>query len=134
MNAGPARLPQHHVTLDYCRELGVAIEPFINQNADAYLYREGTTALSNKPIRHRTAKADAYGYVAEMLAKATDQGALDGQLTETDKAALIGFLSSFGAIGNKAAGFAYTGATAAAGTRSSPVPGWKAVRRTRRTH
>ncbi|TDD13858.1 flavin monoamine oxidase family protein [Kribbella turkmenica] len=109
MNAGPARLPQHHVTLDYCRELGVAIEPFINQNADAYLYREGTTALSNKPIRHRTAKADAYGYVAEMLAKATDQGALDGQLTAADKQALIGFLSSFGAIGNKAAGFAYTG-------------------------
>ena len=27
MNAGPARIPQHHTTLDYCRELGVAIEP-----------------------------------------------------------------------------------------------------------
>lgn len=27
MNAGPGRIPQHHVTLDYCRELGVAIEP-----------------------------------------------------------------------------------------------------------
>src|ERR1044071_8359337 len=34
MNAGPGRIPQHHVTLDYCRELGVAIEPFVNQNAD----------------------------------------------------------------------------------------------------
>ncbi len=123
MNAGPARLPQHHVTLDYCRELGVAIEPFINQNADAYLYREGTTALSNKPIRHRTAKADAYGYVAEMLAKATDQGALDGQLTETDKAALIGFLSSFGAIGNKAAGFAYTGRDGRRGYAVEPGAG-----------
>jgi monoamine oxidase len=50
MNAGPGRIPQHHVTLDYCRELGVAIEPFVNQNADAYLYREGTTSLSNKAI------------------------------------------------------------------------------------
>ncbi len=48
MNAGPGRIPQHHVTLDYCRELGVAIEPFVNQNADAYLYREGTTALSEQ--------------------------------------------------------------------------------------
>ncbi|NUR99511.1 MAG: FAD-dependent oxidoreductase, partial [Kribbellaceae bacterium] len=83
MNAGPARLPQHHVTLDYCRELGVAIEPFVNQNADAYLYREGTTALSNKAIRHRTAKADVYGYVAELLETATDQGALDTLLTDT---------------------------------------------------
>jgi monoamine oxidase len=109
MNAGPGRIPQHHVTLDYCRELGVAIEPFVNQNADAYLYREGTTALSNQPIRHRTAKADVYGYVSELLAKATDQGALDGYLTATDKQALIGFLSSFGSIGNKASGYTYTG-------------------------
>ncbi|TDC22925.1 flavin monoamine oxidase family protein [Kribbella albertanoniae] len=109
MNAGPARIPQHHVTLDYCRELGVAIEPFINQNADAYLYREGTTALSNKPIRHRTAKADVYGYVSELLAKATDQGALDSYLTVSDKQALIGFLTSFGSIANKDGGFKYTG-------------------------
>ena len=78
MNAGPGRIPQHHMTLDYCKELGVAIEPFTNQNADAYLYREGSTALSNTPVRHRAAKADAYGYVSELLAKATDQGALDG--------------------------------------------------------
>lgn len=109
MNAGPARIPQHHVTLDYCRELGVAIEPFINQNADAYLYREGTTALSNKAIRHRTAKADVYGYVSELLAKATDQGALDNVLTPTDKEALIGFLRSLGSIGTKADGFKYSG-------------------------
>jgi monoamine oxidase len=123
MNAGPGRIPQHHVTLDYCRELGVAIEPFVNQNADAYLYREGTTSLSNKAIRHRTAKADVYGYVSELLAKATDQGALDSYLTATDKEALIGFLSSFGSIGNKAAGFAYTGADGRRGYDVEPGAG-----------
>jgi monoamine oxidase len=123
MNAGPARIPQHHVTLDYCRELGVAIEPFVNQNADAYLYREGSTALSNKPIRHRTAKADAYGYVSELLAKATDQGALDTYLTETDKQALIGFLTSFGSIGNKASGYAYTGTDGRRGYDVEPGAG-----------
>jgi monoamine oxidase len=123
MNAGPGRLPQHHLTLEYCRELGVAIEPFVNQNADAYLYREGTTALSGKAIRHRTAKADVYGYVAELLATATDQGALDSLLTETDKQALIGFLSSFGSIGNKAAGFAYTGADGRRGYEVEPGAG-----------
>jgi monoamine oxidase len=123
MNAGPARIPQHHVTLDYCRELGVAIEPFVNQNADAYLYREGTTALSNKPIRHRTAKADAYGYVSELLAKATDQGALDSYLTSDDKAALIGFLTSFGSIGNKASGFEYTGTDGRRGYVVEPAAG-----------
>ena len=104
MNAGPGRIPQHHVTLDYCRELGVAIEPFVNQNADAYLYREGSTALSNTAVRHRAAKADVYGYVSELLAKATDQGSLDGYLTAADKESLISFLGSFGAIGPKVPG------------------------------
>ncbi|TDO50662.1 monoamine oxidase [Kribbella sp. VKM Ac-2527] len=123
MNAGPARIPQHHVTLDYCRELGVAIEPFVNQNADAYLYREGTTALSSKPIRHRTAKADVYGYVSELLAKATDQGALDSALTATDKDALITFLRSFGSIGTKEEGFKYTGTSGRRGYEVEPGAG-----------
>lgn len=114
MNAGPGRIPQHHVTLDYCRELGVAIEPFVNQNADAYLYREGSTALSNTAVRHRAAKADVYGYVSELLAKATDQGSLDAYLTAADKEALMSFLGSFGAIGPKVPGdaassYKYTG-------------------------
>ena len=39
-NAGPARIPQHHTTLDYCRELGVPIEIFANANADAWYYHE----------------------------------------------------------------------------------------------
>ncbi|MET3920326.1 flavin monoamine oxidase family protein [Arthrobacter sp. UYEF20] len=114
MNAGPARIPQHHVTLDYCRELGVPIEPFVNQNADAYLYREDHTALSNTAVRHRAAKADVYGYVSELLAKATDQGSLDGYLTAADKESLIDFLTGFGDIGPRvpgdaAASFRYTG-------------------------
>jgi monoamine oxidase len=31
-NPGPSRVPQHHVTMDYYRELGVAIELFGNEN------------------------------------------------------------------------------------------------------
>jgi monoamine oxidase len=104
MNAGPARLPQSHITLDYCRELGVPIQPFINQNANALIYNEKTGA----PVqRYRTAKADMYGYVSELLAKALDQGALDRQLSTEDKDQLLTFLSSFGAIGGKADGYAY---------------------------
>lgn len=38
-NPGPARIAQHHTTLDYCRELGVAVEPFANVNADAYFFQ-----------------------------------------------------------------------------------------------
>jgi monoamine oxidase len=59
--------------------------------------------------RYRTAKADVYGYVAELLAKATDQGALDARLTADDKGRLLSFLQGFGAIGGRADGWAYTG-------------------------
>ncbi|GAB2852606.1 flavin monoamine oxidase family protein [Streptomyces deserti] len=109
MNAGPARLPQSHVTLEYCRELGVPVEVFTNQNANAYIYHESSAALAGQPIRWRTAKADVHGYVSELLAKATDQGALDAELTAADKERLIAFLRNFGAIKGKADGYAYTG-------------------------
>ncbi|MEV4760460.1 FAD-dependent oxidoreductase [Micromonospora sp. NPDC049559] len=107
LNAGPARLAQWMVTLDYCRELGVPIEVFTNANADARIYNESTGMTSAQ--RYRTAKADVYGYVSELLAKATDQGALDAQLTAEDKERLLAFLQNFGAIGGRTQGWAYTG-------------------------
>lgn len=106
-NAGPARLAQWMVTLDYCRELGVPIEVFTNSNAQAYVYNE--SAGMKSPMRWRTAKADVYGYVAELLAKATDTGALDQRLTSADKDRLLTFLQGFGSIGGKADGYAYKG-------------------------
>lgn len=104
VNCGPARLAQWMVTLDYCRELHVPIEAFSNQNADAFLYNSVTMTA---PERWRTAKADVYGYVSELLAKATNQGALDDTLTATDKQALISFLESWGAISRST--FSYAG-------------------------
>ncbi|MDT0342670.1 flavin monoamine oxidase family protein [Streptomyces litchfieldiae] len=109
MNAGPARLPQSHVTLEYCRELDVPLEVFTNQNANAYIHHENSPALAGRPVRWRTAKADVYGYVSELLAKATDQGALDAELTGEDKERLLAFLQNFGAIQGRADGWAYTG-------------------------
>ncbi|MGY1593392.1 flavin monoamine oxidase family protein [Geodermatophilus sp. SYSU D00708] len=109
LNAGAARIAQWMVTLDYCRELGVAIEPFANQNADAFIYHQGSAAQAGTPIRFRTARADVYGYVSELLAKATDQGALDAELSAADKDRLLDFLRGFGAIGGRTDGWAYTG-------------------------
>ncbi|MEU8283570.1 FAD-dependent oxidoreductase [Micromonospora sp. NPDC048905] len=106
-NAGPGRIAQWMLTMDYCRELGVPIEVFTNQNADAWIYNE--SAGMTEPVRYRTAKADVYGYVSELLAKATDQGALDGRLTTDDRDRLLSFLQSFGAIGGRASDWAYTG-------------------------
>ncbi|BCJ62754.1 flavin monoamine oxidase family protein [Micromonospora endophytica] len=130
LNAGPARIAQHMVTLDYCRELGVPIEMFGNQNADSYYFNENAGPLSDRPIRHREAKADIYGYVSELLAKATDQGALDGHLTGEDKERLLEFLRGFGSIGGRVAGdpaasWRYTG-TSRRGYEVEPGAGFEA--------
>src|SRR6478609_3283755 len=110
LNAGPARIAQWMVTLDYCRELGVAIEPLANQNADEVIYHQ-KGPLSGHPIAYRTAKADVYGYISELLAKATDKGALDGELTATDKDHLLDFLRDFGDIEGRKHGWRYTGSS-----------------------
>ncbi|PZG09955.1 flavin monoamine oxidase family protein [Nonomuraea aridisoli] len=94
-NAGPGRIAPWMVTLDYCRELGVPIETFVNRNAAAYVHTNGQT------MRARTAQADMYGYVAELLAKATDLGALDKMITKDDRERLLDFLRRFGDLGPK---------------------------------
>jgi monoamine oxidase len=128
-NPGPARIAQHHTTLDYCRELAVAVEPFANVNADAYFHQEhGSGALAGQPTRHRAARADIYGYISELLAKAIDQGGLDEELTSDDGAAVIEFLRGFGALdaddrylGTERRGYATPpGAGTQAGTPTQP--------------
>ncbi|NYV74122.1 flavin monoamine oxidase family protein [Streptomyces sp. UH6] len=104
MNAGPGRLAQWMNTLDYCRELGVEVEVFTNSNASALIYNERNGMTS--PVRYRTAKADVYGYVSELLAKATGAGALDADLTADDKERLLSFLRGHGALGGD---YKYTG-------------------------
>ncbi|MGP2437720.1 flavin monoamine oxidase family protein [Streptomyces sp. JW3] len=104
MNCGPGRLAQWMVTLDYCRELGVDVEVFTNSNASALIYNENSGMTA--PVQYRTAKADVYGYVSELLAKATDSGALDAALTADDKERLRTFLKSYGSLG---ADYKYTG-------------------------
>ncbi len=96
-NPGPARIPQHHITLDYCQELGVPIEVFTNVNEAAYYYNEGVGPLSNlrffrNGVRIREAKTDMRGYMTELLAKAIDQDALDLPLTTEDIEKMLEFL------------------------------------------
>lgn len=99
LNTRPARLPQWMVTLDYCRELGVPVEVFTNVDADAYIFN--ASAGMTKPVRHRTAKADVHGHVSELLAKATDKGALDAELTAEDRERLVEFLKDYGQLGDR---------------------------------
>jgi monoamine oxidase len=95
-NVGATRIPQSHITMDYCRELGVELQMFGNQNANTMVHYKSDTPLSNTSITYRAAKADTFGYMSELLQKATNQGALDQVLSKDDKDALSEFLSSFG--------------------------------------
>ncbi|MFM9378507.1 flavin monoamine oxidase family protein [Gordonia sp. VNK21] len=95
-NLGATRIPQTHITLDYCRELGVEIQQFGNQNATTLVNYTGDQPLAHQSVTYRAAKADTYGYISELLTKATNRGALDDVLSRDDKEALTEFLADFG--------------------------------------
>ncbi len=99
MNVGPARIPQHHtLTMDYCRELGIDLEVFVNDNESAYYYVEGEGSLSGQRVRARAVETDLYGYTAELLAKSIRQDALDTPLSKQDEARLLAYLRERGAL------------------------------------
>src|SRR6266567_755616 len=96
-NPGPWRIPYHHrALLDYCRRLGVALEPFIQLNHNAYLH--AARAFDGAPQRIRAIKADFQGQVSELLAKVTQQGKLDEAMTREDQEVLLQALRSWGAL------------------------------------
>src|SRR6185312_10655007 len=83
-NPGPWRLPYHHQgVLHYCKTLNVPLEIFSLVNHNAYLH--STKAFGGKPKRYREVAADFDGYVAELMAKATDQNKLDGLISRDEK-------------------------------------------------
>jgi monoamine oxidase len=97
INPGPWRLPyHHHGMLSYCKRLGVALEPFVQINHNAYVH--SAKAFGGKPQRLRAVKADYQGHVAELLAKATRVHALDADVTAEDRAILLDSLRFCGAL------------------------------------
>lgn len=98
-NAGPSRIPHHHeLTLHYCRELGVPIQVYNNINEASYYYSEGNGPLSNKKIRVREIHNDVRGSMAELLAKAIDQGKADTAMTKEDAQKVIEYLRAEGGL------------------------------------
>jgi monoamine oxidase len=97
INPGPWRIPTEHGGLiHYCRELGVGLEPFQQNNYNAYLH--STSAFGGKPQRYKTIQADYYGHVSELLAKAVNQNALSDAVTAEDAEILLESLRSWGAL------------------------------------
>jgi len=99
LNVGPWRIPYTHTgVLNYCRELGVPMQIFLNESDASYFYYEGAAAgeLSNRRVRLREVKADLIGHTNELLAKAIDQRQLDLPLSAEDTQRFVAFLVSEG--------------------------------------
>ena len=81
LNPGPWRIPYHQrAVLDYCKQLNVALEPFIQLNHNALLH--ASKAFGGKPQRIREIKTDFQGQVSELLAKAANKGKLEDAVSK----------------------------------------------------
>ena len=97
LNPGPWRIPYHHRgILGYCKRFGVALEAFVQVNYNAYLH--SSRAFAGKPRRYREVKADYQGHVAELLAKAIRQDALNEAVSKEDRERLLDSLRDWGAL------------------------------------
>lgn len=101
LNAGPGRIPYHHtVALNYCKELGVRIEPYV-MTTRANLY-QNNKGFGGKPMPHRRVLNDTRGWISELLAKAVDQGSLNVDIPDPmQRELLLDLLNTFGPLKNK---------------------------------
>jgi monoamine oxidase len=96
-NPGPWRIPYHHRgLLDYCKRLGVALEPFQQLNHNAYLH--SARGFNGRPQRIREVRTDFQGQISELLAKVTQQGKLAEAISKEDQEILLEALKSWGAL------------------------------------
>ena len=114
-NAGPSRISHHHeFLLGYCREFGVALETFTNDNRAARLHSTG--AFGGQPQIARRVISDRRGHIAELLATAINQGALDQELAAADRANVLQMLQVYGDLDGM---FAYGGSSRARNRRAA---------------
>jgi monoamine oxidase len=96
-NMGPARIPSvHTLLLDYCRRLRVPMEVEVNTSRSALMQAQAVNG--GKPVTQRRLVHDVRGAIAELLAKAIDQHALDQAMSTDDLQRLRGFLDGFGQL------------------------------------
>jgi len=96
-NVGPARISHHHeFLLGYCREFGVVLETFTNDNRAALMH--STNTFGGQPVISRRVHADTRGNIARLLALAVNQNALDAELSAADRTGILNMLRSFGSL------------------------------------
>jgi monoamine oxidase len=96
-NCGPARIPGHHVNLlSYCKELDVELEPFINDNRNAWV--QDDAMFGGKPIRAREYMSDSRGFVAELLSKSMKPDQFAAPMTKDDYDRLREYVKYLGTL------------------------------------
>jgi monoamine oxidase len=112
-NCGPARIPGDHTgLLGYCRELGVTLAPFVNDNRNAWV--QDDAMYGGRALRARAYLNDTRGFLAEIAAKSIKTEALDAPVTRGDFENVLAYLRQFGDLDEQ---FEYQG-TARAGLRA----------------
>ncbi len=95
-NAGAARIPStHRAILGYARRFGVQLETFVNVNRNAGWDFGGKVQPERRMVN------DLRGHLAELLAKAIDQHALDQQVPKGELGFIREFLSFYGQLDDK---------------------------------
>ena len=128
-NAGAARIPSsHRAILGYARRFGVALEPFVNAN------RSAGWDFSGKVQPERRMVNDLRGRIAELLAKAIDQHALDKEMPKAELDGIRQFLAPYASLDPKgayvpqgSAGFSVDGGAYGQAPVPLPALGWKEI-------
>jgi monoamine oxidase len=104
-NAGPARIPGHHnALLGYCKEFGVELSPFINDNRNAWV--QDDAMFGGRRIRNREYMTDTRGFIAELAVKSMTPEQFAAPFTHADYEQLLAFLRQFGELDDR---FRYKG-------------------------
>ena len=118
VNLGPGRIPYHHRrVIELCKELEVALEVYVHTSDFNFHFMKNARRPMNRALVRRRIANDTQGYIAELLAKAVNQKALDHELLGDDKEKLLSLLRKFGDLNNR---YRYKGSTRA-GCEDLPV-------------
>src|SRR5215468_4933845 len=111
-NAGAARISSHHRgILGYCREFGIALEVFVNDNRATFIQFD--SQFDGQPQRMRRVQADMRGAVAALAAK----GATDEPATQSLLRVFGDLRSDLSYAGSSRAGYAGEDDTPGGGTQ-----------------
>jgi monoamine oxidase len=103
INAGAGRIGQHSaMVLDYCREFGVELEPYIFTGESNLL--QSDTAFGGQPMPFRRVRNGIRTGLADVLRRMVENGRMDGPLAGIDVEEFLEILDSF--AGYDAAGYA----------------------------